>query len=118
MEIGTSIREGNVKNVIESMANLISSRRSSIYYWAHYDFFNNTKFGAPVPGTECDEEFSALNKESGWFRSPVNTLIYKKNSPDLIRCQYKFVTDRRIFARIILAIESINFKVKQNTRTY
>lgn len=100
------------------MVNSIFPFSSSIYYWAHYDFFNNTKFGNPIPGTECDEEFSALNKEYGWFRSPVNTLIYKKSSPDLIRCQYKFTTDRRIFARILLNIESINFKVKPTTSIF
>lgn len=22
---------------------------SSLYYWAHYDFFNNSKFGEPIP---------------------------------------------------------------------
>lgn len=43
----------------------------------------------------------------------MNTLIFKKISSDPVKCQYKFITDRRLFARIILAIESINFKVRQ-----
>lgn len=31
---------------------------SSLYYKAHYDFFNATRFGKPVLKTECDEVFS------------------------------------------------------------
>uniref|UniRef100_A0A1B6CMX3 CUB domain-containing protein n=1 Tax=Clastoptera arizonana TaxID=38151 RepID=A0A1B6CMX3_9HEMI len=84
---------------------------SSLYYWAHYDFFNNTKFGHPVPDTQCDEEFTSWNSVSGVFRSPMNTLVYKR--PEMagsLRCRYRFVTDRRLFARIVLTISSLNFK--------
>lgn len=93
--------------------------RSSLYYWAHYDFFNNTKFGNAIPGTACDEEFVSWKPSSGYFRSPVNTLVYKRQGtatdPDAkfqpIICRYKFTTDIRLFARIVLKIESIKFKV-------
>lgn len=93
--------------------------RSSLYYWAHYDFFNNTKFGTAVPDTMCDEEFVSWKPSSGYFRSPVNTLVYKRQAtvtdPDVksqpIICRYKFTTDIRLFARIVLKIESIKFKV-------
>lgn len=93
--------------------------RSSLYYWAHYDFFNNTKFGTAIPDTMCDEEFVSWKPSSGYFRSPVNTLVYKRQgtatNPDAksqpIVCHYKFTTDVRLFARIVLKIESIKFKV-------
>ncbi|XP_050422167.1 uncharacterized protein LOC126834351 [Adelges cooleyi] len=92
---------------------------SSLYYWAHYDFFNNTKFGTAVPDTACDEEFVSWKPSSGYLRSPVNTLVYKRqgsSSTDLdskshpIVCRYKFMTDIRLYARIVLRIESIHFK--------
>ncbi|XP_025419112.1 uncharacterized protein LOC112689555 [Sipha flava] len=97
---------------------------SSLYYWAHYDFFNNTKFGTAVPDTACDEEFVSWKPSSGYFRSPVNTLVYKRQgtatNPDAksqpIICHYKFITDVRLFARIVLRIESIKFK-DHNYRT-
>ncbi|XP_014248043.1 uncharacterized protein LOC106665815 isoform X2 [Cimex lectularius] len=84
---------------------------SSLYYWAHYDFFNNTKFGKAVPGTVCDEEFSSWRSVSGYFRSPMNTLVYKRTeSSGQLTCRYSFVTDRRLYARVILTITNINFK--------
>ena len=96
----------------EASSNILDS--SSIYYWAHYDFFNNTKFGEPVPGTVCDEKFSAWKQEKGRLRSPVNTLIYKKEASDSpTTCHYRFVTDKRIFARILLTVESVNFTVNE-----
>lgn len=84
---------------------------SSLYYWAHYDFFNNTKYGAAVPNTLCDEVFYAWDHPAGTLRSPLNTLIYKRiaSSSD-VRCQYKFVNDNRIFARIVIEMISILFK--------
>ncbi|BET00543.1 CUB domain [Nesidiocoris tenuis] len=87
---------------------------SSLYYWAHYDFFNNTKFGTAVPGSSCDEEFSSWKSVKGYLRSPMNTLVYKRpeNSGPLT-CRYTFVTDRRLYARVILTITSINFKVSE-----
>ncbi|XP_001946071.2 uncharacterized protein LOC100161930 [Acyrthosiphon pisum] len=97
---------------------------SSLYYWAHYDFFNDTKFGTAIPDTVCDEEFVSWKPSSGYFRSPVNTLVYKRQGtvtdPDAksqpIICRYKFTTDVRLFARIVLRIESIKFK-DHNYRT-
>ncbi|KAE9537513.1 hypothetical protein AGLY_006536 [Aphis glycines] len=97
---------------------LVKTVRSSLYYWAHYDFFNNTKFGTAIPDTVCDEEFVSWKPSSGYFRSPVNTLVYKRQGtvtdPDAksqpIICHYKFMTDVRLFARIVLKIESIKFK--------
>lgn len=83
---------------------------SSLYYWAHYDFFNNTKFGEPIMNTVCDEVLYAWNHPKGVIRSPLNTLIYKRNSGVDLRCQYKFITDKRLFARVVIEVTSISFK--------
>lgn len=85
---------------------------SSLYYWAHYDFFNATRFGEPQPGTECDETFASWKQRAGRLRSPLNTLVYKRpgDPPADLACTYSFVTDKRLYARVILVIESINFK--------
>ncbi|KAL1130809.1 hypothetical protein AAG570_012050 [Ranatra chinensis] len=84
---------------------------SSLYYWAHYDFFNNTHFGTAVAGTVCDEEFSSWRSVSGTFRSPMNTLVYKRTEQSgHLACRYSFVTDRRLYARVIVTIQSVNFK--------
>lgn len=84
---------------------------SSLYYWGHYDFFNNTKFGSGVPNTLCDEVFYAWEHPYGILRSPLNTLIYKRIAPTSdLRCQYKFVNDKRAFARVIIEMISISFK--------
>lgn len=86
---------------------------SSLYYWAHYDFFNNTRFGEPVPGTACDEIIASWKQRAGRLRSPLNTLVYKQASPgEDVHCLYRFVTDKRIYARVILTILSVNFKVR------
>ena len=81
---------------------------SSLYYWAHYDFFNNTASGERVTGSACDELFASWRLQEGRLRSPMNTLVYKQ--PQGVRCMYRFVTDRRIFARVILTVESITLK--------
>ncbi|XP_046604705.1 cubilin-like [Neodiprion virginianus] len=85
---------------------------SSLYYWAHYDFFNATKFGEAVPNTECDETFAAWKAQSGYLRSPLNTLVYKRpgDPPNDLTCTYSFVTDKRLFARVILTVEAVTFK--------
>ncbi|XP_012269853.2 cubilin-like [Athalia rosae] len=85
---------------------------SSLYYWAHYDFFNATKFGEPIPGSECDETFAAWKSQSGYLRSPLNTLVYKRpgDPPTDLTCTYSFVTDKRLFARVILTVEAVTFK--------
>ncbi|XP_071443297.1 uncharacterized protein [Hetaerina americana] len=114
---------------------------SSLYYWAHYDFFNDTKTGEPVPGTSCDEVYASWRVPppiqqpplppgsqpsssttpppprspfSGRFRSPLNTLVYKQSGlggvPTDVTCLYRFVTDRRLFARVILTLEAVRFK--------
>lgn len=86
---------------------------SSLYYWAHYDFFNNTHLGEPIPNTSCDEIFTSWRSQKGWLRSPLNTLVYKQTSATQdVHCLYRFVTDKRLFARIILTIGAINFKVR------
>jgi hypothetical protein len=90
--------------------------RSSLYYWAHYDFFNNSRYGERVPDTACDEVFSSWRSPSGSFRSPLNTLVYKRSDPtEDVRCLYRFLTDKRLFARVILTIDTINFKVSPVT---
>ena len=85
---------------------------SSLYHWAHYDFFNATRFGVPVPGTECDETFASWKGRSGRLRSPLNTLVYKRpgDPPADLSCTYTFITDKRLYARVILTIESVSFK--------
>ncbi|XP_076292506.1 uncharacterized protein LOC143214872 [Lasioglossum baleicum] len=85
---------------------------SSLYYWAHYDFFNATRFGEPVPGTECDEMFASWKTRSGRLRSPLNTLVYKRpgDPPADLSCAYTFLTDKRLYARVILTVESVSFK--------
>ncbi|XP_078035220.1 uncharacterized protein LOC144469145 [Augochlora pura] len=85
---------------------------SSLYYWAHYDFFNATRFGEPVPGTECDETFASWKTRSGHLRSPLNTLVFKRpgDPPADLSCVYTFLTDKRLYARVILTVESVSFK--------
>lgn len=84
---------------------------SSLYYWAHYDFFNNTKLGEAVPGKPCDEVFASWRQIKGTVRSPLNTLVYKQGTAsEDVMCLYRFVTDRRLFARVILTVNTINFK--------
>lgn len=83
---------------------------SSLYYWAHYDFFNNTKFGEVQPNTLCDEIFYPWRLVSGKIRSPLNTLIFKRTQGSDIRCQYKFVTDKRLYSRVIIEVINISFK--------
>ncbi|XP_071052044.1 uncharacterized protein [Onthophagus taurus] len=84
---------------------------SSLYYWAHYDFFNNTRLGEPVPEKACDEVFASWKSKKGWLRSPLNTLVYKQNpSSEDVQCLYRFVTDKRLYARVILTICNVRFK--------
>lgn len=42
----------------------------------------------------------------------MNTLVYKRNeaNSNAVKCRYKFVTDKRIYARIIITIYNIDFK--------
>lgn len=84
---------------------------SSLYYWAHYDFFNNTRLGEPVPGKSCDEVYASWRQTRGWLRSPLNTLVYKQTqSSEDVQCMYRFVTDKRLFARVILTVNGLRFK--------
>lgn len=83
---------------------------SSLYYWAHYDFFNNTKFGDPVPNTLCDEVFHAWKHSKGKIRSPLNTLIFKRTGGTDVRCQYRFVTDKRLYSRVVIEVTNVSFK--------
>lgn len=84
---------------------------SSLYYWAHYDYFNNTKFGDAVQNTLCDEIFYAWKHPHGNIRSPLNTMIFKRTAAASdVRCQYKFVTDKRLFARVVIEVTAVTFK--------
>lgn len=94
------------------VASIFSPNRSSLYYWAHYDFFNNTKLGEPVPGKQCDEVFASWRTTKGWLRSPLNTLVYKQApAGEDVQCLYRFVTDKRLYARVIVTVFNIHFKV-------
>lgn len=46
----------------------------------------------------------------------MNTLVYKRAevNSNAVKCRYKFVTDKRIYARIIITISNINFKVSKS----
>uniref|UniRef100_A0A1B0FBH5 CUB domain-containing protein n=1 Tax=Glossina morsitans morsitans TaxID=37546 RepID=A0A1B0FBH5_GLOMM len=83
---------------------------SSLYYWAHYDFFNNTRFGDPVANTLCDEVMYAWKHPGGKIRSPMNSLIFKRTGGSDVRCQYKFITDRRLYARALIEVSAVMFK--------
>lgn len=83
---------------------------SSLYYWAHYDFFNNTKFGDAVPNTLCDEVFHAWKHSKGKIRSPLNTLIFKRTGGTDVRCQYRFITDKRLYSRVVIEVTNVSFK--------
>ncbi|XP_055380303.1 uncharacterized protein LOC129611271 isoform X2 [Condylostylus longicornis] len=83
---------------------------SSLYYWAHYDFFNNTRYGDPVFNTLCDENIYAWKRSEGRIRSPLNTLIFKRTAGSDVRCQYKFLTDKRLYARVLIEVLSVSFK--------
>ncbi|CAL8141415.1 unnamed protein product [Orchesella dallaii] len=87
---------------------------SSLYYWAHYDFFNNSHFGDSVGGTLCDEVFTSWRTFEGRFTSPLNTLIYQSGGQPVV-CRYRFITSRRLFARVVLRIENVNFKYNQDS---
>jgi len=85
---------------------------SSLYYWSTYDFFNNSQQGEGIPGT-CDQVFSSWHKSHGQFTSPLNTLVYKTDNN--IQCLYRFVTLKRIYARVIITIDNVNFKYNQDS---
>ena len=85
---------------------------SSLYYWAHYDFFNNTRFGEAVPNSDCDELFYSWKQSEGHFRSPLNTLVYKKSSANQdIHCSYQFIANKRLFSRVLIKVQNVTFKV-------
>lgn len=64
-----------------------------------------------MAGKACDEVFASWRQTRGWFRSPLNTLVYKQaHSGEDVQCLYRFVTDRRLFARVILTVTGISFK--------
>ena len=82
---------------------------SSLYYWANYDFFNNTHYGKPIEDTLCDELFESYVRPEGKFGSPLNSLVYK--STENIRCRYHFKAPRYQYRRILVTINSTNFKL-------
>ncbi|XP_059477115.1 uncharacterized protein LOC132197683 isoform X1 [Neocloeon triangulifer] len=85
---------------------------SSLYYWAHYDFFDDRKSGEALAGTQCDETFHSWKRSYGTLRSPRNTLVYKKSAStaENVSCTYRFITDKRVFGRVILTVTNIAFK--------
>lgn len=65
-----------------------------------------------MPGKACDEVFASWKSPKGWLRSPLNTLVYKQTSTNEdVNCLYRFVTDKRLYARVILKVTRIHFKV-------
>ncbi|XP_018027741.1 cubilin isoform X1 [Hyalella azteca] len=81
---------------------------SSLYYWAQYDFFNNTHYGRPVEDSVCDELFESYVRPEGRFGSPLNTLIYKTDED--VRCRYSFKAPRYQYRRILVTINDTHFK--------
>ncbi|KAH1016431.1 hypothetical protein HUJ04_007651 [Dendroctonus ponderosae] len=60
---------------------------------------------------KCDEVFASWKQSKGWMRSPLNTLIYKQqHTNEDVSCLYRFVSDKRLFSRVILTITCVNFK--------
>lgn len=59
---------------------------------------------------------AAWKGNRGALRSPPNTLVYKRGGAPAedVKCLYRFVTDKRLFARVILSINAINFKARVN----
>ena len=84
---------------------------SSLYYWAQYDFFNNTHYGRPVEDTICDELFESYVHSEGRFGSPLNTLIYKTDED--LQCKYSFKAPRYQYRRILVTINDTHFKHKE-----
>ena len=88
---------------------------SSLQYWAQYDFFDAATDGERVEGTLCDERIRAPSRGGGRksFRSPRNSLVFKKNNGDdgAIECQYDMsATDQAEFSRLQLNVDRINMK--------
>ncbi|KAE8747044.1 hypothetical protein FOCC_FOCC006299 [Frankliniella occidentalis] len=91
---------------------------SSLYYWAQYDFFNNSLSGDRVGGTACDELIPSWRASRGSVRSPTNTLVFRGVGPggitsvaqDAVRCTYRFVTDPRLYARVEVSVHHIKFR--------
>ncbi|RXG58476.1 hypothetical protein Avbf_16806, partial [Armadillidium vulgare] len=81
---------------------------SSLYYWAQYDFFNNTHYGKPVEDTLCDELFESYVRPEGKFGSPLNTLLYKTDED--VECKYHFKAPRYQYRRILVTINNTEFK--------
>lgn len=66
-----------------------------------------------MPGKPCDEIFASWRQTKGWLRSPLNTLVYKQTQTgEDVTCLYRFVTDKRLFARVILTVTNVYFKVR------
>ena len=79
---------------------------SSIYYWAIYDFHDDSTDGDRIDNTLCDEEFSS---PTGVIRSPKNTLLFKDPAEEVV-CNYNIGTKSTQFSRISLKINDTNFK--------
>ena len=65
---------------------------SSINFWAHYDFFNNSQpEGIKTADTDCDVVYEPNTRISGQWISPYNTLLYKRSSDSSdLKCRYTF----------------------------
>ncbi|VVC86579.1 unnamed protein product, partial [Leptidea sinapis] len=75
------------------------------------DLFVEFVSSPAVSGTACDEVIASWKQRAGRLRSPLNTLVYKQAPPgEDVHCLYRLVTDKRIYARVILTILSVNFK--------
>nr|CAH0112384.1 unnamed protein product [Daphnia galeata] len=85
---------------------------SSINFWAHYDFFNNSQpEGIKTADTDCDVVYEPNTRISGQWISPYNTLLYKRSSDSSdLKCRYTFQGNRRSSSRVMLTLYSVNLK--------
>jgi hypothetical protein len=65
---------------------------SSINFWAHYDFFNNSQpEGIKTADTDCDVIYDPTTRTLGQWISPYNTLLYKRSADSAdLKCRYNF----------------------------
>lgn len=77
---------------IPSNSRIGSYSGSSINFWAHYDFFNNSqREGLRTADSDCDVVYEPATRVFGHWTSPYNTLLYKRtaDASDL-KCRYTF----------------------------
>ena len=100
--------------VVNFLSRTGSYSGSSLQYWAQYDFFDASTDGERVEGTECDERIRAAKRGQKSFRSPRNSLVFKKNEAEgdeAIECRYDMLAaDQAEFSRLQLNVNRLHMK--------